>query len=84
MEPTWMKPVASRTICDFFYILFWAHVIAGALIILLMIFTISTIKKGGYELYVALLTQTMVLSIVVIDAMFTYIMCERTLIPETK
>jgi hypothetical protein len=79
-----MKPVASRTVCDFFYILFWARVIAAALIVGLMLFTVSTVKKAGYELYAALLTQAMVLSIVVVDAMFTYIMCERTLIPESK
>ena len=79
-----MKPVASRTVCDFFYILFWARVIAAVLIVGIMLFTISTVKKGGYELYAALLTQAMVLSIVVVDAMFTYILCERALIPESK
>lgn len=76
-----MKPVASRTVCDFFYILFWARVIAAALIVGLMLFTLTMAKKGGYELYAALLTQAMVLSIVVVDAMFTYILCERALIP---
>jgi len=81
MEPAWMKPVASRTICDFFYILFWARLLAALLIVGLMVFTVSTIKKAGYELYTALLTQVMVLSIVVVDEMFTYLMCERTLIP---
>ncbi len=84
MEPTWMKPVASRTICDFFYILFWARVIAAALIVGLMLFTLMMAKKAGYELYAALLTQAMVLSIVVVDAMFTYILCERALIPASK
>lgn len=84
MEPTWMKPVTSRTICDFFYILFWARLIAAALIVGLMVFTVSTMKKGGYELYTALLTQAMVLSIVVVDAMFTYILCERALHSNSK
>ncbi len=79
-----MKPVKSRAVCDFFYILFWANVFAAVLVITLMVFTISVAKKGGAGLYVALLTQTMVLSLVVIQAMFTYLMCERALIPEAK
>jgi NADH:ubiquinone oxidoreductase subunit 4 (subunit M) len=58
--------------------------ITAILIVALMVFTVSTVKKGGYELYAALLTQAMVLSIVVVDAMFTYILCERALIPESK
>jgi len=85
MEPTWMKPVASRTVCDFFYILFWARMISAILIVALMAFTLATVKKQpGYYLYTSLLTQAMVLSIVVVDAMFTYILCERALIPESK
>ena len=84
MEPTWMKPVTSRTVCDFFYILFLARLIAAGLIVGLMIFTVLYTKRGGVEFYTAILTQAMVLSIVVVDAMFTYILCERALIPESK
>ena len=80
MEPTWMKPVTSRTVCDFFYILFWARALAATVIVLVMVFTIFNMKKGGAELYIALLTQGLVLSIVVVDAMFTYLVCERALI----
>ena len=79
-----MKPVKSRTVCDFFYILFWAHVIIAALIVILILFTMSMIKRGGYELFTTLLTQSAVLSIVVVNAMFTYIMCERALISPEK
>ena len=84
MEPTWMKPVTSRTVCDFFYILFWARVFAAVLVLMLMLFTIMSMKKGTVELYAALLTQGLVLSIVVVDAMFTYLVCERALIPAEK
>lgn len=84
MEPTWMKPVTSRTVCDFFYILFWARVFAAVLVLVLMLFTIMSMKKGTVELYAALLTQGLVLSIVVVDAMFTYLVCERALIPAEK
>jgi hypothetical protein len=45
-----------------------------------MVFTIMNIKKGGAEMYAALLTQGLVLSIVVVDALFTYLVCERALI----
>jgi len=82
MEPTWTKPVTSRTVCDFFYILFWARVVAAVIVIVLMVFTIMNIKKGGIELYAALLTQGLVLSIVVVDALFTYLVCERALVPK--
>jgi hypothetical protein len=79
-----MKPVTSRTVCDFFYILFWARVFAAVLVLMLMLFTIMSMKKGTVELYAALLTQGLVLSIVVVDAMFTYLICERALIPAGK
>lgn len=81
MEPTWMKPVTSRTVCDFFYILFWARVFAALIVLGVMVYTVANVKKGGSELYVALLTQALVLSIVVVDAMFTYILCDRALKP---
>ena len=80
MEPVWTKPVTSRTVCDFFYILFWARVLAAVIVLVLMVFTIMNIKKGGAEMYAALLTQGLVLSIVVVDALFTYLVCERALI----
>ena len=81
MEPSWTKPVTSRTVCDFFYILFWARIIAAVILLVLMVFTISMAKKSpGYEFYTMLFTQGLVLSIVIVDALFTYLVCERALI----
>ena len=81
MEPTWMKPVTSRTVCDFFYFLCWFRAVTAVLAVFVILFTVMAVKKGGPELYIMLLTQTLVLSIVVVDAMFTYTLCERALKP---
>lgn len=76
-----MKPVSSRTVCDFFYFLFWFRVITAVLAVFVILFTVMAVRKGGPELYIMLLTQTLVLSIVVVDALFTYTLCERALKP---
>jgi hypothetical protein len=85
MEPSWTKPVSSRTVCDFFYILFWARVVAAVILLILIGFTIATAKKSpGYDFYTMLFTQGLVLSIVIVDALFTYLVCERALIGESR
>jgi hypothetical protein len=85
MEPSWTKTVTSRTVCDFFYILFWARVISAVILFVLILFTISIAKKNaGYEFYTMLSTQVLVLSIVIVDALFTYLVCERALIGDEK
>ena len=80
MEPEWMKPVKSRTVCDFYYFFFWFQVTLSLILVTLMIFTLSMVKKGSYDLVGLLLTQFVLLSITVTHAMFNYIMCERALI----
>jgi uncharacterized membrane protein len=84
MEPEWMKPVKSRTVCDFYYFFFWFQVILSLIIVTLMIFTLSMVKKGSYDLVGLLLTQFVILSITVTHAMFNYIMCERALFSPEK
>jgi len=84
MEPEWMKPVKSRTVCDFYYFFFWFEVILAVIIVILMFFTLSMIKKGSYDLVGLFLTQLVILSFAVTHAMFTYIMCERALISPEK
>lgn len=49
-----------------------------------MIFTVSMVKKGSYDLVGLLLTQIVLLSITVTHALFNYIMCERALISTEK
>lgn len=81
MEPSWTKSVTSRSVCDFFYILFWARVISAVILLVLIAFTVATAKKNpGYDFYTMLFTQVLVFSIVIIDALFTYLVCERALI----
>ena len=84
MEPEWMKPVKSRTVCDFYYLFFWFELILALFIVILMIFTFSMVKKGSYELVTLFLTQSIILSFAVTHAMFNYIMCERALISPEK
>ena len=79
MEPSWMKQISSQTVCDFFYAFFITY---ATLLVLLIV-------SGGYLALYAKLPKGMelpvlvgyivVVTIAVVEVLFFYIICDRSL-----
>jgi hypothetical protein len=73
MEDSWMKQIGSRTVCDFYYILFWLRLVS-AVLILVGLFFIKNIPLTLYAVAIFALTLT--------DTLFTFLICERAIAPQ--
>lgn len=82
MEPEWTKAIPSRTVCDFYYVLFIIRAVVLALLIGGFIYTLTLAKKSTSPMTVPLLfTQVGAILILVLDTLFNYLICERALKP---
>lgn len=88
MEPEWTKAISSRTVCDFYYILFVIRAVVLALLTGGFLYTLMLAKKSMNPMTGPLLfTQVGAILILVLDTLFNYLICERALkpgVPETK
>jgi len=78
MEPDWTKPISDRTICDFYYLFFWARSIAAGLLLLTLIFVMTNSKKIDTLLLLSFIAGS---AIIVTDTLFSYLICDRALNP---
>lgn len=88
MEPEWTKSISSRTVCDFYYILFVIRAVVLVLLLGGFLYTLMLARKSTNPLTVPLLfTQIAAILILVLDTLFNYLICERALkpgVPENK
>ncbi len=77
-EPEWMKGIASSTICTYFYILFLVVGVAAAIVVLSDLAYV--VGSGGRRGYMLLLRSLVALALPLINALFLYIMCARSLL----
>jgi hypothetical protein len=84
MEPSWTKDIQKRSICDFFFFLFIIRVIAACIILFTLTITFMYLKKlpPGISL-IMIPIQLAAFSITLIEALFLYLLCERSM-PSTK
>ena len=80
MEPSWTKDIQKRPICDFFYFLFVLRVTLAVIVLFTLVLTFMYMKKlpPGVSL-VMIPFQIGVMGIAVIEALFLYLLCERSL-----
>jgi len=84
MEPTWMKQIASETVCNFFYAFFVAYSLLAALALAGTIGLLTLVKlpkgvqigQGVYGLFMFTLAAT--------QALFFYLICDRGLLGQKK
>jgi len=83
MEPSWMKSVSSKTVCDLYYIIFVIYAVLGALTIINVIMILFT--KMPLMLKLAVGGQGLIMAaVLVVLSMFQYIVCDRALLSGGK
>ena len=74
MEPEWTKSISSRTVCDFYYILFVIRAVVLALLIIGFVYTLALARKSMNPMTGHLLfTQIGAILILVLDTLFNYL-----------
>lgn len=85
MEPAWTKPISNTTVCGFYYILFWLRAVIAGLVLVTLGFTLTKKNKLPAAIfYPVLLIQITMLALAVTDSLFTYLVCQRSLIEKPK
>jgi len=80
LEPEWMKQIPSVVICQFFFLMFVLVAALAGLVVLQDLFIIIGSKgKTGWSF---LLRAIIAFSIPVVNALFLYILCTRSLLEE--
>lgn len=82
MEPEWTKAISSRTVCDFYYILFIIRAVVLALLLGAFLYTLVLARKSVNPMTGPILfTQVGAILILLLDTLFNYLICERALKP---
>ena len=77
-EPEWFKTIPNDTICGYFYIMFLIVAVAAAIIVFAdLSYIVSSRGRGGFML---LLRSLVALALPLINALFLYILCSRSLL----
>lgn len=80
MEPSWTKDIQKRPICDFFYFLFVLRITLAVIVLVTLMITFAYMKKMPPGVSAIMIPfQLGVMVIAVIEALFLYVLCERTL-----
>jgi len=82
-EPDWTKPIASGTLCNWFYFFFYLNTVVAAILFIMILyvaFTRNIFKAGGLGA-VPLFTMILQLGIAATSALFHYLICDRALKP---
>lgn len=77
-EPEWFKTIPSDAICGYFYVMFMVVAVAAGIIVLAdLSYLVSSRGRGGFML---LLRSLVALALPIINALFLYILCSRSLL----
>ncbi len=77
-EPEWMKKISSNTVCMWFYILFLLVAVASGVVVLADL--AQVVGSGGRKGVMLLFRSVLALALPVINALFLYILCSRSLL----
>lgn len=77
-EPEFFKSIPSSSICGYFYIMFVIVAIAAGFIVLADLAYVFT--SGGKRGLMLLLRSVIAMALPLINAMFLYILCSRSLL----
>jgi hypothetical protein len=78
IEPDWMKSISSTVICQYFFLMFaLVAALAGLVVVQDVLVIISTRGKKGWSW---LLRAVVAFILPVVNALFLYILCSRSLL----
>jgi hypothetical protein len=84
MEADWMKKIESKTVCDYFYVIFVAVAVIAVLQFLTMIAGLYVMKGSIGSRVFFFLIGFLPLTLMVVNALFFYIICDRSLLKKTE
>lgn len=77
-EPAWMKSITSANVCRYFYVMFGLVALLAGFVVLSDVFVIVSSKgRNGWGL---LLRSMVAFAIPLINALFLYILCARSIL----
>jgi hypothetical protein len=77
-EPAWMKSITSANVCKYFYLMFGLVALLAGFVVLSDVFVIISSKgRTGWGL---LVRSVLAFAIPVINALFLYILCSRSIL----
>lgn len=77
-EPAWMKSITSSNICRYFYLMFGLVALLAGFVVLSDLYIIVASKgRTGWGL---LIRSVLAFAIPVINALFLYILCARSIL----
>ena len=80
-----MKSIPNKPICTWYYAFFIINAIAASFSLLILIMKVAFVKKNVIDVFVDSLSAFLVFVIGTVNALFFYVMCDRTLLgAETK
>ena len=77
-EPAWMRSISSNTVCTFFFVLFLLLAAGAGITVLLDLLVIF--QSGGKQGWRLLMTSVLMMTLPVVNALFMYILCARSLL----
>lgn len=78
VEPDWMRSIPSAVICQYFFVIFVLVAVLASLVVVSDIMRLLSPKnKGGVF---SLLRSVVMLALPVVNALFLYILCSRSLL----
>ena len=86
MEPEWTKGIKSKTMCDYYYILFVINAIACAIAVIVGIPSMVMMPNIGSPIFklTNLIFTLAAIAITFFTALFIYLLCDRTLVVTGK
>ena len=77
-EPSWMNSIASSSICQYFYIMFFIVAAFAGMVVLADLYTIVMSRgRRGYDM---LFRSVIAFVIPVVNALFLYLLCARSIL----
>jgi len=84
MEDAWMKSISNKSICSWYYAFFVINAIVASLSMVILVLKLAIARKNVIDILSDSLSSFLVFAIGVVNALFFYLMCDRTLLEDQK
>jgi hypothetical protein len=77
-----MKSISNKSICTWYYAFFVINAIVASLALVIMVLKLAIARKNVIDILSDSLSSFLVFAIGVVNALFFYLMCDRTLLED--
>lgn len=79
-----MKSISNKSICAWYYAFFVINAIVASLSMVILVLKLAIARKNVIDILSDSLSSFLVFAIGVVNALFFYLMCDRTLLEDQK